>query len=104
MIRERLRAVRCQQGLSQSQLAIDIGVSTRQLARYESGEGLPSVDVALALSRRLRVSLDWLCGLAQCGECGETYVEEAIERRGNETVRTCEHCRREAGGGASAAA
>lgn len=96
MIAERLRLARAQRGLSQEDLGLSIGVAPRQVQRYESGACRPLVDVAARIAKRLRVSLDWLCGLAACGECGETDGEEEITKQRGEDVRTCEHCRREA--------
>lgn len=95
MIGERLRTVRVQRALTQEDLALRIGVAERQIARYESGEVSPRTCTAVRIAVELRVSLDWLVGLAPCGECGETDGEEEITKRTGEDVRTCEHCRRE---------
>ena len=95
MIGERLRTIRIQRALTQADLALRIGVAERQVARYEAGEVSPRTCTAVRIAIELRVSLDWLCGLAGCGECGDTNGEEAITKQHGEDVRTCEHCRRE---------
>ena len=95
MIPSRLRDARTQRGLTQEQLALDVGIHPRMLPRYEGGVCAPQLEGAVRIAKRLRVSLDWLVGLAACGECGETDGAEEITKQGGEVVRTCEHCRRE---------
>ena len=45
--------------LSQSQLALEIGVSQGQLSRYEQGRSEIGAEVLLRLSRRSRRSIEW---------------------------------------------
>ena len=48
--------------LTQAELARDIGVDTRQINRYETGETEPTLAVARRLAERLRISMDELAG------------------------------------------
>lgn len=58
---ERIRNLRSQLGLSQDELAEVIGVSQRQLSRYEVGVAIPS-DVLLRMAEVLNVNTDYLLG------------------------------------------
>ena len=56
----RLRAVRTELGLNQTELARSIGVTQSSIAAYETDRRQPPVPVALALEHRFRVSHEWL--------------------------------------------
>jgi len=60
MIGENLQYLRKFRGLTQEALAERISVSRQTIAKWESGESVPDVDMAAALSRELDVSLDEL--------------------------------------------
>ncbi len=55
---------RKQLGLSQEELAKQIGVTRQAVSRWESGSALPSVDNMIELSRALEISVDELLQLA----------------------------------------
>ena len=57
-------------GLSQTDLAAQLGVHKNVLGRYERGEATPSVDIARKIADLLDVSLDFLTG----------KVDERIDR------------------------
>ncbi|MEM7340715.1 MAG: helix-turn-helix transcriptional regulator [Actinomycetota bacterium] len=59
---EVMRAQRHALGMSQAQLAALVGVTTRQIARYEKGEQQPALNLAVKLAESLQVSLDELAG------------------------------------------
>lgn len=59
---EHLKALRIRRGLTQSQVAELIGVSTVTIARYESGEREPSNDKLIKLAKFFNVSIDYLIG------------------------------------------
>ncbi|MCA2209209.1 MULTISPECIES: helix-turn-helix domain-containing protein [Nocardia] len=59
VIQERRRLL----GLSQPALATAIGVSSRQITRYESEEQSPTLPVAIRLADALRISLAELAGI-----------------------------------------
>lgn len=56
----RLTQLRERLGLSMTQLASYSGIDYMQVSRYEKGQGFPSLDSAIRLSRVLKVSLDQL--------------------------------------------
>ena len=58
----KIREIRKQRGLTQSDLARRINKSVSAISSYESGRQVPPLDVALTISRALRVSLEDLIG------------------------------------------
>jgi transcriptional regulator with XRE-family HTH domain len=57
---ERLRLLRIQKGLSQTELAKRINMHNTHISRYERGESLPSSQALKALADCLDVSTDYL--------------------------------------------
>ena len=55
-----IAARRKQMGLSQEELAQQIGITRQAVSRWESGAALPSVDNMIELSRALQISVDEL--------------------------------------------
>lgn len=60
MIAENIRARRIAMGLTQEQLAEQVGVSRQTVAKWESADTAPDLENAAALARVLDVSLDEL--------------------------------------------
>jgi transcriptional regulator with XRE-family HTH domain len=59
---EIIRRLRQEAGMSQAGLAAAVGINTRQINRYESGEQQPALGVAQRLAVALGVTLDQLAG------------------------------------------
>ena len=59
---ERLKFLRNKQGISQTFVGNQIGVTLKQIQRYELGESEPTLSKLLALADYFHVSLDYLCG------------------------------------------
>ncbi len=59
---EKLKELRQKKGVTQKQVAINIGVTERNYQRFEYGTGKPNYDNLLALARYFQVSLDELTG------------------------------------------
>lgn len=57
---KRIRQIRMEKSLTQEQFAEKIGVSTRQVRAFESGENGTSIDVLVAVAELFEVSLDYL--------------------------------------------
>ena len=57
---EKLHALRLGLGLSQEQLAGQLHVTRQAVTKWESGQALPDLDRAIALSRLFRVTIDSL--------------------------------------------
>ena len=57
---QRLRAVRAQLGLSQTEMAEAVGITQSSIAAYEADGRRPPLPVLLALEHKLRVSHEWV--------------------------------------------
>ncbi len=60
---KRLRLMRKNRELTQSQLAERIGVTSSMISAYETSLRLPSFDVLIKISYELKVSTDYLLGI-----------------------------------------
>lgn len=60
MLHERLFQLRKERGLSQEELANEVGVSRQAVQKWESGTAQPTLDKLTALARYFGVSLDFL--------------------------------------------
>lgn len=58
MIRNRLRELRAERGLTQGDVASRIGVSRQTLNAIEGGKYSPSLEVAFLIARVLEVTLE----------------------------------------------
>lgn len=60
---KKLRDMRLKSGLSQKEIAEQIGVSPSVVSAYELGERTPSVEVLMSLAALYNCSSDYLLGL-----------------------------------------
>ena len=58
----RLRELRKSKNVNQTALGNDVGVTLKQIQRYEHGLNEPTLSVLIALADYFDVSLDYLCG------------------------------------------
>ena len=78
VIANRIKDRRKQLGLSQVDLARLVNISQTQISKYELGQNLPTADILVALSRVLRISIDWLVGVSdEIGELPHDDLSEA---------------------------
>ena len=61
---ETLKRIRRERGLSQDELAEKIGTSKQVISRYESGQRIPKISVAVQIAKALGVTLEELNGQA----------------------------------------
>ena len=59
-ISERIRLIRQQKELSQTELAQQTGINVKTLSRYELGNTIPPADALAAIAKVLEVSADYL--------------------------------------------
>lgn len=78
---ENLFALRRAKGLSQEELAEQVGVSRQAVSKWENGEAAPDLQKLLMLSEVLGVSLDYLCGKESSYGENSAVTEERHERR-----------------------
>ena len=57
---EKLQALRKEKGISQEQLAANLGISRQAVAKWEAGQSLPDLDKLIALSDFFKMSMDRL--------------------------------------------
>lgn len=62
---QRMVDVRTDHDETQRQLAAAIGYHQVQIARYETGKNVPSIDYLVKFCKHYRVSADYLLGLPQ---------------------------------------
>lgn len=60
---ERLKNLRIENGLTQTQLAQKTGISQAGIAKWETGDRNPSIDCLIALAKFFNCSVDYLIGL-----------------------------------------
>jgi len=60
---ERLKDLRIEKGLSQSELARRTGISSTAIVLWESGQRSPTLDSAMVIAEFFGVSIDYLAGL-----------------------------------------
>ncbi|QMU63603.1 MAG: helix-turn-helix domain-containing protein [Flavobacteriaceae bacterium] len=70
--------LRKKQGISQTDLASQLGIHKNVLGRYERNEVLPSVEIARKIADLLDVSLDYLTGKADV-QMDKTTRERILE-------------------------
>lgn len=63
MVNKRVRELRQSRGLSQTELAVQLGVSKQCISNWENDNIQPSIDMLIAISRFFMVSTDYLLGL-----------------------------------------
>lgn len=59
---ERIRELREQSGLSQKEVAAQLGMQLTQYRRYENGERKPAIDFLIQIADMYGVTLDYLVG------------------------------------------
>lgn len=86
-----LKEYRKQKKLTQDDLAEILGYSQKNVAKWEQGYSIPSVDVAIELSKKMNISLNDLFGLEEKSlleQCID-YILEKQNRVGNCSVKYC---------------
>lgn len=60
---ERLKELRDEKGLSQHQLAKDVGLTQSAIHLWELSKRVPNLDAVIVLAKYFNVSLDYIAGL-----------------------------------------
>ena len=61
---ERIRQLRLEDGLSQAQLAQEIGISQSAIGYWEQGSRVPNANAIIALAKYFGVTSDYILGLS----------------------------------------
>lgn len=70
-----IKTARKKMGLTQEELASQIGVTSAAVSRWESGAGMPDISMIVPLAQVLEVSTDVLFGLTQTNQNEAQYME-----------------------------
>ncbi len=84
---QRLRELRTQLKLSQTQFAEIAGTNQVTLSAYEKGTTNPSLEVVKNISNAFDVSIDWLCGFTDIKNYSSTTTYSDLIRM---LVKLCE--------------
>ena len=63
LFKERLKELRIEKGLTQTQLAKELRVNKRTISNWEVGERQPDLDTLEVIAKYFNVSYDYLLGL-----------------------------------------
>lgn len=74
---ERLKTLRTEMGLTQTQVAQRIGVNVATISAYESGVRSPSHKTLIKLAALYHVTTDYLLGLSAIGELDVNGLSES---------------------------
>ena len=58
----RLKSLRKKHRMSQTYLAMELGVSQNSISRFETGERRPDYDLLITIADYFKVSIDYLVG------------------------------------------
>ncbi len=75
---QRLQKARKESGLSQEELAEQLGVSRQAVSKWENDSGYPEMEKMIRLSQIYQVSLDYLVGNGQEQE----HTDETLQQGG----------------------
>lgn len=64
MLKDKIKLLRKNQKMNQTEFSKIIGITQSTLSSYEKGTATPSLDVLIAISSNFHVSVDWLLGLS----------------------------------------
>lgn len=72
---DRLKELRLSKSMTQSQFVEGLGITASALSAYEKNQKNPSISVAMRISQKHCVSLDWLCGITDSESRMVTYSD-----------------------------
>ena len=75
---QRIQKGRKEAGLSQEELAEQLGVSRQAVSRWENDNGYPEMEKIIRLSQIYQVSLDYLVGNEQEKSGGRGYIRKRL--------------------------
>lgn len=87
-LRERLKKIRLDAGLRQSEFAAKVGLGAKTLSNYETGQDKPGTSRLLLIAEKFKVNTNWLLK----GE-GEPYGEPDVDAATKARIER-EHIRR----------
>lgn len=83
---KRLRKIRQERKITQTEIATKIGISANALNNYENGKRVPSADTLQKIAICLNVSADYLLGLSDDTEAGTPVSDVSFEDIANAVI------------------
>lgn len=87
-IGRRIAKLRLERGLTQEQLAREIGVSAQAVSKWENDQNYPDISLLVPLSRILGTSVDELLGAEPAKTCNEAAVADKADTKDGATAGT----------------
>lgn len=84
-IHEKIRELRIENGMTQADLAKELGIAPQTLSFYEKGRE-PNLEIVKSLSEIFHVSSDYLLGLSTCKTLDEQFVKDKYSTYINEII------------------
>lgn len=74
---EKLKSIRKERGMNQTDFASFLGTSKQNLSRYENSSRVPSLKIATDFAQRLNVSVEYLTGTDPLRDIASRYDSSA---------------------------
>jgi len=85
-INEKIAALRKQKGITQGELAQELGVTNQSVSKWESGQCCPDIQLLPDMARYFGVSIDELMGEEVVKKNNETDIEPKINQNTNDPL------------------
>ena len=85
-INEKIAALRKQKGITQGELAQELGVTNQSVSKWESGQCCPDIQLLPDMARYFGVSIDELMGEEFVKKNNETDIEPKINQNNNDPL------------------
>lgn len=93
-----IKIARKRMGLTQEELALQIGITAQAVSRWESGAGMPDISMIVPLAQVLSVTTDTLFGMEQTNTEDSDYItiktqlDELANKYNNPAERAYQRC------------
>lgn len=74
LIGHRIKEIREELGMTQKQFSEMIGFTSASVSAYENNKKMPQLEFIVKIAEECKVSIDWLCGLAEQRTRSESLV------------------------------
>ena len=83
---QRIQELRKRAGLTQEQLAEQLGVTRQAVSKWESDNGVPELDALIALSWYFKLTLGELLGVEERRRDYKTALQELVQRESGQVL------------------
>lgn len=75
---DRIKLFMTMNGLTQDDIAIRLGTNKQTVSRYETGQQIPRLDVAMEIAKKLNVEVFWLIGIDDIDKTPEDGMKKKL--------------------------